>query len=105
MTGQELMTAVEHDIPIKVIVCDNGVWGSIMNSQSSKYGDEKLFGTTIKAPEFCTLAEGYGCTAFKVDRTEDFPGAIAKALAHRGPVLIHVETDARDVSPYGPWDP
>jgi acetolactate synthase-1/2/3 large subunit len=105
MTGQELMTAVEHNIPIKVMVCDNGVWGSIMNSQTNKYSADQRFGTTIKAPDFCKLADGYGCPSFLVERTEDYRDALRGALDHNGPALIHIKTDPRDITPYGPWDP
>ena len=105
MTGQELMTAVEHNIPIKVMVCDNGVWGSIMNSQTNKYSADQRFGTAIQAPDFCKLAEGYGCPSFLVERTADYRDALHGALDHQGPALVHIKTDPRDISPYGPWDP
>ncbi|MCC7426031.1 MAG: thiamine pyrophosphate-binding protein [Alphaproteobacteria bacterium] len=105
MTGQELMTAVDNGLPIKVIVADNGVWGSIMQSQRGKYGAEGAFGTTLAAPDFVRLAEGYGAAGFRVERTEEFAPAFAAALKHDGPALVHVKTDPRDITPFGPWDP
>ena len=49
---------------------------------------------------FAKLAEGYGMASFKVEKTEEFPDALAGAMAHDGPALIHLVLDSRDVSPF-----
>jgi acetolactate synthase-1/2/3 large subunit len=105
MTGQEMMTAAEHDIPIKVIVCDNRAWGSMMQSQTEVYGADRRFATALAAPDFCKLAQAYGAAAFRVERTGEFAEALNAALAHPGPALVHLVTDPRDITPFGPWDP
>ena len=43
MTGQELSTAVQENIPVKIVVCDNNVHGSIIKGQLDKYGDANAF--------------------------------------------------------------
>ncbi|MBI4182510.1 MAG: thiamine pyrophosphate-binding protein [Proteobacteria bacterium] len=105
MTGQELMTAVEQALPIKVVVCDNGVWGSIMTSQRAAYGPGHDFATRLKGPDFAALGAAFGIPAFKVRTTAEYADALAAALRHDGPALIHLLTDERDISPFGPWDP
>lgn len=102
MTGQELMTAVEQDLPIKVIVCDNAAQGSILAGQIGKYGEAADYATRLKSPDFAAVAAAYGTPSWAVSRTAAFAEAFAAALAHPGPALIHVQTDTRDIAPYGP---
>lgn len=100
MTGQELMTAVAHDLPIKVIVADNQAWGSILVSQQRRYGEPGVFGTRLQAPDFAALARAYGMPAWRIEATSEFGPAFAEALAHEGPALLHLVLDERDVSPF-----
>jgi len=101
MTGQELATAVECDAPIKVVVCDNGAHGSILEGQRKVYGQERLYGTVLKSPDFAGLGRAYGAGAWTVEETGQFAGAFAAALKHPGPALLHVKTDMRDIVPFG----
>ena len=100
MTGQELTTAVQHELPIKVVVCDNNAWGSILVSQQKKFGAEGEFATRLKSPDFAAVARGYGMPAWQVSRTDEFAPAFREALAHPGPALIHLLLDDRDISPF-----
>lgn len=100
MTGQEIATAAQHGLPVKVVVCDNGAWGSIMVSQQRRYGEEGVFGTRLASPDFAALAKGYGLPGFRVERTEQFAAAFAEALAVDGPALVHLALDERDISPF-----
>jgi acetolactate synthase-1/2/3 large subunit len=101
MSGQELSTAARERLPIKVVVCDNNVHGSILKGQLDKYGDEHAFGTVMDSPDFAKLAESYGAAAWTVKATAEWRPAFAAALAHDGPALIHLHMDARDIAPYG----
>ena len=100
MSGQELVTAVQHKLPVKFILCDNNAWGSILVSQQRRFGDDGVFGTRLQSPDFVTVAKGYGVAAFSVDKTAAFGEAFAAALATDGPALIHLKIDERDVSPF-----
>ena len=100
MTGQEVAAAVQHRLPIKVIVADNNAWGSILTSQTRRYGSPGEFATRIQSPDFAVLARGYGMQAHQVRRTAEFEPAFAAALAHDGPALIHLCLDDRDISPF-----
>jgi acetolactate synthase-1/2/3 large subunit len=100
MSGQELVTAVQHQLNMVCILCDNGAWGSIMVSQQRRYGEEGVHGTRLQSPDFAKVAEGYGLPSFRVERTADFGPALAKALAADGPALLHLLLDDRDVSPF-----
>ena len=100
MSGQELTAAVQHRLPIKIILCDNNAWGSILVSQQRRYGEPGTFGTRLQSPDFAMVARGYGAAAFTVAKTEEFSSTFAEVLAYDGPALIHVKLDERDVSPF-----
>lgn len=99
MTGQEATTIVQEKLPVKVIVCDNAAWGSILVHQQKRF-DDWDFGTRLVSPDFATLGRGYGMAAFTVSETNAFADALKGAMAHDGPALIHLKLDLRDVSPY-----
>ncbi|MGI9422316.1 MAG: thiamine pyrophosphate-dependent enzyme [Hyphomicrobiaceae bacterium] len=100
MSGQELTTAVQHRLPVKLVLCDNNAWGSILVSQQRRYGEAGTFGTRLQSPDFAMVAKGYGLPSFTVEKTADFSGAFGEALAADGPALVHLKLDERDVSPF-----
>jgi acetolactate synthase-1/2/3 large subunit len=83
-----------------VVVCDNGVHGSILEGQRQRFGPDHAYGTELTSPDFAALARAYGCAAWTVERTADFDDALRGALAHSGPALIHLLTDDRDIAPF-----
>ncbi len=100
MTGQEAVTLVQEHLPVKIVVCDNNAWGSILTSQQTRYGEAGIFGTRLNSPDFEAVGRAYGLHASRVRETGEFPAAFAAALAHPGPALIHLELDERDISPF-----
>ena len=98
MTFQEFGVACEHDLNIKVIVCDNGHYGTIRMHQEREYPG-RVSGTSMKNPDFATWAKSYGAAAHAVEADADFDTALRSALEHSGPVLIHLKLDPRDISP------
>jgi acetolactate synthase-1/2/3 large subunit len=101
MTGQELVTAVEQNLPIKVIVFDNSAYGTIAMHQVRRFGGENQYGVNLKSPDFAAVARAWGVSAWSVDKTAQFAPALDAALAHGGPALIHVKTDLRDLAASG----
>lgn len=104
MTGQELATAMLHDVAIKLIVCDNSAYGTILMHQHRALGAGAYHGVALKSPDFAALGRAYGAAAWTVEKTGQFAAALDEALAHDGPALIHLKTDIRDISAYGPLD-
>ena len=103
MTGQEIVTAVQQNLAIVVIVCDNGAYGSIAAHQYRRGGPEALYGTVMNSPDFAALARAYGAAAWTVRETAGFAPAFDAALALTDrPGLIHLETDMRDLGADGP---
>jgi acetolactate synthase-1/2/3 large subunit len=102
MTGQELVTAVQEGLPVKVVLGDNEAYGTIAMHQHKRIGPDGLFAVLLRSPDFAAVARAYGVAAFTVARTAEFADAFAAALAHPGPALVHVKTDLRDISAAGP---
>jgi acetolactate synthase-1/2/3 large subunit len=101
MTGQELVTAVEHELPIKVMVCDNSAYATIAMHQQRRFGPGHEHAVAMKSPDFAAAARAWGATAFTVAETASFAPALEAALAHPGPALIHLKTDLRDLAASG----
>jgi acetolactate synthase-1/2/3 large subunit len=101
MTGQELITAVEHDLPIKVIVFDNSAYGTIAMHQQRRFGPGHHHAIAMKSPDFAAAARAWGAHAITVEETAAFAPALEAALAHKGPALLHLKTDLRDLAASG----
>ena len=101
MTGQELITAVGNRLPIVVLVCDNGTYGTIAMHQYNRYGTDATYGVALNSPDFAAAARAWGADAWTVETTEAFAPALEGALAAEGPALIHLKTDIRDLAASG----
>jgi acetolactate synthase-1/2/3 large subunit len=97
MSLQELATAVQYDVRIVVLVVDNASYGTIRMHQERDYPG-RVSGTDLHNPDFAALARACGLFAVTVDRTEDFPAALA-AARQAGPALIHLKTSVEQISP------
>lgn len=97
MHGQELSTAARHDLDLTVIVSNNGTYGTIRMHQEREYPN-RVSGTDLSNPNFAKLAEAYGALGIRVERSEDFPEAFARARAHKGPALIELMTSSEAIS-------
>jgi acetolactate synthase-1/2/3 large subunit len=99
MTFQELITASTENIPVKVVVFNNGGYGMVKQWQNLFYGGRLSavdLGTTI--PDYPKLAEALGCVGLQVDNPGEVDAAIDKALAvDDRPVLLEVVTDTEEM--------
>jgi acetolactate synthase-1/2/3 large subunit len=98
MTGQEFATAVQHDLPIIVIVVDNGMYGTIRMHQEREYPG-RVIGTGLKNPDFAAYARAFGGFGETVERTEDFAAAFAAARASGKPAILHLKVDPEAITP------
>ena len=85
MTGQELITAVGNRLPIVVLVCDNGIYGTIAMHQHNRYGADATYGIALDSPDFAAAARAWGADAWTVAATEAFAPALEGALAAARP--------------------
>jgi pyruvate dehydrogenase (quinone) len=84
----DLITAVSHDLPVKLVVFDNGRLGMVKLEMEQVGLPE--YGTVLHNPDFAKVAEAMGLTGIRVERPEDVDAAVQQAFATDGPVLLDV---------------
>ncbi|MCB1491512.1 MAG: thiamine pyrophosphate-binding protein [Rhodobiaceae bacterium] len=98
MTIQEIGTACQTGAAVKILVVDNGIYGTIRMHQERHYPG-RISATDIQNPDFGAIARAYGAFGAKVEKDADFAGAFAEAMAFDGPALLHLVTDSEAISP------
>ncbi len=103
MNIQELATAVQYQLNVKVMIINNGFLGMVRQWQSLFYRGRYSHTSMAFSPDFVKLAEAYGAYGIRVDKPSEVEGAIRKALSIKGPVFVdfHVEPE-EDVYPMVP---
>ncbi|OZI19078.1 thiamine pyrophosphate-binding protein [Bordetella genomosp. 9] len=98
MNGQELATAVQYGLNILVIVVNNGMYGSIRMHQERHYPG-RVCATELRNPDFAQMAHAYGAYGEVVERTDDFPAALARARSAGTPALLELRVSQDALSP------
>ena len=98
MTGQEFATAVQYQLPIIVVLVDNGMYGTIRMHQERHYPG-RVIGTSLTNPDFAAYARAFGGHGATVERTADFFPAFAAALRSGKPAILHVKVDPEALTP------
>jgi acetolactate synthase-1/2/3 large subunit len=98
MCAQELATMVAHDLPILVIVVNNGMLGTIRMHQERHYPG-RVIATALHNPDFVAYAKAFGGFGVLVEKTADFPAAFAAARESGKPSIIHLKIDPDALTP------
>ncbi len=97
MTANELATAAMLDLPVKCVVFDNALYGTIRLHQERAYPG-RVAATELRSPDLVTYAEAFGGTGFRVERNEDVPGAVQALLATDGIGVLQVMVDRETIA-------
>ena len=92
----DLLTAVAYDLPVKLVVFNNGRLGMVKLEQEQ--GGLPEFGTVLKNPNLADVGRACGLHGIRVEDPHQLDAAIQEALAHDGPVLLDVVTNPEEVS-------
>ncbi|MDB5526384.1 MAG: thiamine pyrophosphate-binding protein [Rhizobium sp.] len=98
MHGQEFATAIRYDLPIIVVIVNNGIYGTIRMHQERDYPD-RVSGTGLTNPDFASYARAFGGHGEKVEKTADFADAYLRARASGKPSIIEVTLDPEAITP------
>jgi len=90
MTNQELATAVQYKLPVKVLVLNNGYLGMVRQWQEMFYERTYSEVDISVAPDFVKLAEAYGAAGFRAERPSELRDVIEAALKHKGVAVVDV---------------
>ncbi|APC41601.1 biosynthetic-type acetolactate synthase large subunit [Clostridium estertheticum] len=88
MNLNELGTAARYNIPVKIILLNNGVLGMVRQWQNVFYSKRFSSTTLERDTDFVKIAEGFGVKGIRVDHNGQVVDALKEAIAWDGPVVI-----------------
>ena len=88
MNIQELATATQYRLPVKVFILNNEYMGMVRQWQDLTYGGRYAESYSESLPDFVRLAEAYGWTGLRIERPAELEDGIAAMLSAPGPVLV-----------------
>lgn len=96
MTNQELATAIQYDLPVKVVIMNNGYLGMVRQWQEMFYERTYSEVDLSVAPDFVKLAEAYGAFARRARHPEELSEVLEAALAHDGVSVVDVVVEKEE---------
>ncbi len=95
MNIQELATAVNYDLPVKIVILNNGFLGMVRQWQELFYGKRYSHSNINNVPDFVKLAEAYGAVGLRATRPEEVEATLRKGLDTPKTVIMdfHVEPE------------
>ena len=96
MTMQEMSTAVQYNLPIKIFVLNNQYMGMVRQWQELLHEKNYSESYSEALPDFVKLAEAYGCKGIKADNPEDLEDKIREMINHNGPVIFDCQVDPNE---------
>jgi acetolactate synthase I/II/III large subunit len=98
MTGQEFATAVQYNLPVLVVLIDNGIYGTIRMHQEREFPG-RVIASQLRNPDFAAYARAFGGHGETVAETAEFAPAFDRARASGLPSILHVKIDPEAITP------
>jgi thiamine pyrophosphate-dependent acetolactate synthase large subunit-like protein len=92
----DLLTLVQHRLPVKIVVFNNGTLGFV--ELEMKAAGFLPTGVALDNPDFSALARAAGIYGVRVEDPGDLEKAVREAFAHDGPALVDVVTNRQELS-------
>jgi acetolactate synthase-1/2/3 large subunit len=99
MTGQELASAMQHGAKPKIVISDNGSYGTIRQHQE-KYFPKRVSGTRLENPDLSLWAKSFGAHVVKIELGDDVKAKVREALNHDGASVLHVKSSLEAISAF-----
>ena len=96
MNIQELATAAEENVNVKVLIMNNNSLGLVHQQQNLFYGNHLYACDYRQQVDFCKIAEGFGVRAFDLAASDDPLETLARAFTEPGPCVIHAPIDINE---------
>jgi acetolactate synthase I/II/III large subunit len=90
MNIQELATAVSYELPVKVVILNNGYLGMVRQWQELFYQKNYCATCLHKNPDFVAVARAYGAEGYRISTAEELQEVLPRALASKRPAFIDV---------------
>ena len=88
MTAQEMSTAVQYRLPIKIFILNNQYMGMVRQWQQLLHGNRLSESYSEALPDFVKLAEAYGCVGMRCEKPADLDGQIKEMIETPHPVIF-----------------
>jgi|TARA_B110000116_G_scaffold257884_1_gene258475 acetolactate synthase-1/2/3 large subunit len=98
MTGNELATAVQYNVPIKIFIANNSAYGTIRMHQAKAFPG-RVTATALQNPDFVKWGEAFGAKGFLIETEGDVESVVAEAMAYDGPAVIESRISLNHISP------
>ncbi|WP_447778318.1 thiamine pyrophosphate-dependent enzyme [Variovorax boronicumulans] len=92
MNGNELITAVDRRLQLRVVISNNGSYGTIRTHQQRHF-PSRVSGTDLVNPKFSALAEAFGAHGFRIENAKEAADVVKQAMAVDGPAVIEICCD------------
>lgn len=99
MTGQEIATAVAYGATPKIVISDNGIYGTIRTHQERSY-PSRVSGTKLSNPDFTAWARSFGIAAHELALGDDVHAKVQTFLAEPGAAVLHVKSSRQSLSAF-----
>ncbi|CAN5454488.1 thiamine pyrophosphate-binding protein [soil metagenome] len=99
MTGQELATAMQYGAKIKIVLSDNGTYGTIRTHQERQF-PQRVAGTDLVNPDFSAWGRAFGAGVVTIELGDDIRAKVQEALDQDGSTLIHVKSSKEAISAF-----
>ena len=96
MTMQEMSTAVQYNLPIKIFVLNNQYMGMVRQWQELLHEKNYSESYSEALPDFVKLAEAYGCKGIKANDPKVLDAKIKEMVDHDGPVIFDCQVDPNE---------
>jgi len=96
MTMQEMSTAVQYNLPIKIFILNNQYMGMVRQWQELLHEKNYSESYTEALPDFVKLAEAYGCKGIKADNPDELDDKIKEMIDYNGPVIFDCHVDPNE---------
>ena len=96
MTMQEMSTAVQYNLPIKIFILNNEYMGMVRQWQEILHEKNYSESYTAALPDFVKLAEAYGCVGIRAKKPDELDGKIAEMLSVNKPVIFDCVVDKEE---------
>ena len=90
MTMQEMSTAVQYELPIKIFILNNEWMGMVRQWQQLLHGERYSHSYSESLPDFVKLAEAYGALGLRADHPDELDAKIVQMIESKKPVLFDV---------------
>jgi acetolactate synthase I/II/III large subunit len=93
MNIQEMSTAVQYRLPVKIFIINNQYMGMVRQWQELMHGGRYSESYTASLPDFVKLAEAFGAKGLRATKPEEVDAVIKEMIAIPGPVILDVAVD------------